>query len=53
MHGNKSEVQAVVFRISFIEEDRLLAAMLTKEEGSRKGFGVTLMFPYYLNLHGT
>lgn len=51
MNGKKMEWEAVV-KIPFIEEDRLLAAMKTKEhhlteaERKRNDFGVTLKFTY-------
>jgi len=55
MNGKKMEWEAVV-KIPFIEEDRLLAAMRTKEdflspaERSRNDFGVTLKFSYNPNI---
>ncbi|KAG0134461.1 XRN 5'-3' exonuclease N-terminus-domain-containing protein [Tuber indicum] len=55
MNGKKMEWEAVV-KIPFIEEDRLLAAMRTKEhllspeERSRNDFGVTLKFTYNPNI---
>lgn len=51
MNGKKMEWEAVV-KIPFIEEDRLLSAMatrehlLTAEEKARNDFGVTLKFTY-------
>ncbi|KAL8726035.1 MAG: hypothetical protein Q9166_006980 [cf. Caloplaca sp. 2 TL-2023] len=51
MNGKKMEWEAVV-KIPFIDEERLLAAMktkdhlLTKEEQERNDFGVTLKFTY-------
>ena len=51
MDGKKMEWEAVV-KIPFIEENRLLSAMatkehlLTEEEHQRNGFGVTLKFTY-------
>ena len=56
MNGKKMEWEAVV-KIPFIEEDRLLAAMRTKEnllspeERSRNDFGVTLKFSYNPNIN--
>lgn len=51
MNGKKMEWEAVV-KIPFIQEDRLLAAMKTREhllkpdERERNGFGVSLKFTY-------
>ena len=51
MNGKKMDWEAVV-KIPFIEEDRLLSAMATKEhlltdeERQRNGFGVSLKFTY-------
>lgn len=51
MNGKKMDWEAVV-KIPFIEEDRLLAAMATKEDGlsedekARNSFGVSLKFTY-------
>jgi 5'-3' exoribonuclease 1 len=55
MNGKKQEWEAVV-KIPFIEEDRLLKAMATKEdeltadEKSRNSFGVSLKFTYAKDL---
>lgn len=55
MNGKKMEWEAVV-KIPFIEEDRLLAAMATKEhlltedEKARNSFGVSLKFTYSKDL---
>ncbi|KAJ6256625.1 hypothetical protein Dda_8490 [Drechslerella dactyloides] len=51
MNGKKQDWEAVV-KIPFIQEDRLLTAMKTREylltpdEASRNGFGITLKFTY-------
>lgn len=51
MNGKKMDWEAVV-KIPFIEEDRLLTAMATKEDGltddekNRNSFGVSLKFTY-------
>ncbi|KAF3926712.1 hypothetical protein ABW21_db0204659 [Orbilia brochopaga] len=51
MNGKKQDWEAVV-KIPFIQEDRLLTAMRTREhllspeEASRNGFGITLKFTY-------
>ncbi|KAL7270786.1 exonuclease II Exo2 [Rhizina undulata] len=55
MNGKKMEWEAVV-KIPFIQEDRLLAAMATKEHGltdderTRNSFGSTLKFSYDQNI---
>lgn len=55
MNGKKMEWEAVV-KIPFIQEDRLLAAMatkehlLTEEEKARNSFGVSLKFTYSKDL---
>jgi 5'-3' exoribonuclease 1 len=55
MNGKKQDWEAVV-KIPFIQEDRLLAAMATKEndltadEKSRNSFGVSLKFTYAKDL---
>jgi 5'-3' exoribonuclease 1 len=55
MNGKKMEWEAVV-KIPFIQEDRLLSAMATKEqdltddEKSRNSFGVSLKFTYAKDL---
>ncbi|KAI8933157.1 hypothetical protein NX059_009798 [Plenodomus lindquistii] len=55
MNGKKQDWEAVV-KIPFIQEDRLLTAMATKEhnltadEKSRNGFGVSLKFTYVRDL---